>query len=114
MDTLVFDIETQNFFTDPEVGWDNFEALKISVVGVYSYDRDEYLVFKESEMLALAELFAKAGRIEGFSMNRFPYSTIISKNWESLPTGVSRRICGRWNALICWTRLNWSCEGVSA
>ena len=67
----MFDIETQNFFTDPEVGWDNFEALKISVVGVYSYDRDEYLVFKESEMLALAELFAKAGRIVGFSMNRY-------------------------------------------
>jgi hypothetical protein len=32
LDTLVFDIETQNFFTDPDVGWDNYDALKISVV----------------------------------------------------------------------------------
>ena len=32
MDTIVFDIETQNFFTDLGVGRDNFAALKISVV----------------------------------------------------------------------------------
>jgi DEAD/DEAH box helicase domain-containing protein len=71
MDTLVFDIETQNFFTDPGVGWDNFAALKISVVGVYSYDRDEYFTFEENEMEKLAELFAGAKRIIGFSMNRY-------------------------------------------
>ena len=71
MDTLVFDIETQNFFTDPGVGWDNFAALKISVVGVYSYAQDRYLVFEESEMEKLAELFRGAKRIVGFSMNRY-------------------------------------------
>jgi DEAD/DEAH box helicase domain-containing protein len=71
MDTLVFDIETQNFFTDPGVGWDNFAALKISVVGVYSYLQNKYFVFEENEMEKLAELFATAGRIVGFSMNRY-------------------------------------------
>jgi DEAD/DEAH box helicase domain-containing protein len=71
MDTLVFDIETQNFFTDPGVGWDNFAALKISVVGVYSYGRDQYFTFEENEMEKLAELFAGARRIIGFSMNRY-------------------------------------------
>jgi DEAD/DEAH box helicase domain-containing protein len=71
MDTLVFDIETQNFFTDPGVGWDNFAALKISVVGVYSYLQDKYFVFEENEMDKLAELFAGASRIVGFSMNRY-------------------------------------------
>jgi len=71
MDTLVFDIETQNFFTDPGVGWDNFAALKISVVGVYSYLQNKYFVFEENEMEALAELFASAGTIVGFSMNRY-------------------------------------------
>lgn len=71
MDTLVFDIETQNFFTDPGVGWDNFAALKISVVGVYSYLQDKYFVFEENEMPALAELFRTASRIVGFSMNRY-------------------------------------------
>lgn len=71
MDTLVFDIETQNFFTDPDVGWDNFAALKISVVGVYSYLHDKYFIFEENEMEALAALFATARRIVGFSMNRY-------------------------------------------
>ncbi len=71
MDTLVFDIETQNFFTDPDVGWDNFDALKISVVGVYSYLYDKYFMFEEHEMEKLAELFSEASRIVGFSMNRY-------------------------------------------
>ncbi len=71
MDTLVFDIETQNFFTDPGVGWDNFAALRISVVGVYSYLYDKYFVFEEHEMEKLADLFHEAGRIVGFSMNRY-------------------------------------------
>lgn len=71
MGTLVFDIETQNFFTDPGVGRDNFEALKISVVCVYSYDQDKYFSFEESEMAACAELFASAQRIVGFSINQY-------------------------------------------
>jgi predicted PolB exonuclease-like 3'-5' exonuclease len=71
MDTLVFDIETSNFFTDPGVGWDNFAALKISVVGVYSYEKNEYFCFEENEMEKLAELFAFAKTIVGFSMNRY-------------------------------------------
>ena len=71
MDTLVFDIETQNFFTDPGVGRDNFAALKISVVGVYSYAQDKYFCFAENEMGAIADLFAQSGRIVGFSSNRY-------------------------------------------
>lgn len=71
LDTLVFDIETQNFFTDPDVGWDNYDALKISVVGVYSYVEDRYYCYEENEMDKLAALFADARRIVGFSMNRY-------------------------------------------
>jgi DNA polymerase III epsilon subunit-like protein len=71
MDTLVFDIETQNFFTDPGVGWDNFAALKISVVGAYSYLQDKYFIFEEHEMEKLAELFDSSRRIVGFSMNKY-------------------------------------------
>ena len=71
LDTLVFDIETQNFFTDPEVGWDNYAALKISVVGVYSYIEDRYYCYEENEMDKLADLFNDARRIVGFSMNRY-------------------------------------------
>ena len=71
LDTLVFDIETQNFFTDPEVGWDNYAALKISVVAAYSYLEDRYYTYEEHEMDKLAELFSDARRIVGFSMNRY-------------------------------------------
>jgi hypothetical protein len=71
MDTLVFDIETQNFFTDPDVGWDNFEALKISALGVYSYMRDKYFCFEESELEQAMDLFGDARRIVGFSINRY-------------------------------------------
>lgn len=70
-DTLVFDIETQNFFTDPEVGWENFAALKISVVGVYSYLQNKYFCYEESEMKQLADLFRQSSTIVGFSMNRY-------------------------------------------
>ncbi|HVM76792.1 MAG TPA: ribonuclease H-like domain-containing protein [Candidatus Paceibacterota bacterium] len=71
MDTLVFDIETSNFFTDPDVGWDNFPALKISVVAAYSYAQDKYFCFEEHEMDNIAELFSTAKTIVGFSMNRY-------------------------------------------
>jgi len=71
MDTLVFDIETQNFFTDPGVGWDNFEALKISVVAVYSYAQDKYFCYEEHEMDKLAELFKGNVKLVGFSSNRY-------------------------------------------
>jgi DEAD/DEAH box helicase domain-containing protein len=71
MDTLVFDIETSNFFTDADVGWDNFEALKISVVCAYSYDQDKYFSFEEHEMNELAELFRTAKTIVGFCSNRY-------------------------------------------
>lgn len=71
LDTLVFDIETSNFFTDPDVGWDNYAALKISVVCAYSYLEGRYFCYEEHEMDKLAELFAEARRIVGFSINRY-------------------------------------------
>jgi DEAD/DEAH box helicase domain-containing protein len=89
MDTLVFDIETQNFFTDPDVGWDNFAALKISVVGVYSYLYDKYFSFEENEMEKLAELFRTAKRIVGFSMNRYDVP-VLNNYFQKLGGDVPR------------------------
>lgn len=87
MDTLVFDIETQNFFTDPDVGWENFAALKISVVGVYSYLHDQYFIFEEREMVKLAELFREAGRLVGFSMNRYDIP-VLTHYFQKLGDGA--------------------------
>ncbi len=86
LDTLVFDIETQNFFTDPDVGWDNFDALKISVVGVYSYLEDRYYCYEEHEMDKLAELFNDARRIVGFSMNRYDVP-VLNNYFQRLKNG---------------------------
>lgn len=71
MDTLVFDIETKNFFSDPDVGWNNFDALKISTVGVYSYGRNEYRAFEEHELSTAHEWFEDASLMVGFGINRY-------------------------------------------
>ena len=84
MDTLVFDIETKNFFTDPGVGRDNFEALEISVVGVYSYAKNEYFIFDEYEMPQLAELFRGAQTLIGFALNRFDVP-VLNAHFQRLP-----------------------------
>lgn len=70
-DTVVIDIETANFFSDAEVGWHNFEALRISVVGAYSYARDRYFCFEENELDDLWALLAGASLVVGFSSNRY-------------------------------------------
>lgn len=87
-DTLVLDIETQNFFTDQGVGWNNFEALKISVVGVYSYLKDAYFCYEEGEMKQLAELFKGAGKIVGFASNRYDIP-VLNLYFQKLKTPAS-------------------------
>ena len=84
MDTIVFDIETQNFFTDPGVGRDNFPALKISVVGAYSYAQDKYFIFEENQMGELMALFRGAERIVGFSSNRYDIP-VLNLYFERFP-----------------------------
>ncbi len=70
MDKIVFDIETKN--TIPDVGGDrNIEKLDISVVGAYSYDKDEYFCFEEHEFPQLEEMMKHAGLVIGFSSRRF-------------------------------------------
>lgn len=70
-DTVVFDIETQNFFTDKGVGWNNFEALKISVVALYSYNQDKYFCFEEKELKEAYNYFLNSKYLVGFSINRY-------------------------------------------
>jgi len=69
MDKLVIDIETKNTFAD--VGRDNFEGLEISLVGIYSYERDRFFSFGENEIEKVGELLKSAGLLIGFSINNF-------------------------------------------
>lgn len=92
MDTIVFDIETQNFFTDPGVGRDNFAALKISVVCAYSYSQDKYFIFEEGQIGGLMELFRGADRIVGFSSNRYdiPVLNLYFERFRPVPPATGK------------------------
>ena len=69
-DKVVFDIETKNTFQD--VGGDqNVHKLDVSVVGVYSYDKDKYICFDENELDELGDTLKNAGLLVGFSSKRF-------------------------------------------
>jgi len=69
-DKLVIDIETKNTFADVG-GRDQVEKLDASVVGLYSYNRDQYLHFKEGEFGQLVPYLQNAALVIGFGINRF-------------------------------------------
>lgn len=85
-DTIVIDVETQNFFTDPDVGWNNFERLKLSAVGIYSYKQDKYFCFLENELEQAAEMFDQAETLVGFSSNHFDIP-VLNNYLAKLPSG---------------------------
>ncbi|MEK7553541.1 MAG: ribonuclease H-like domain-containing protein [Patescibacteria group bacterium] len=68
-DVLVLDIETKNTFQ--EVGENNFDALEVSLIGLYSYNQDKFFAFEESEFAEAVEMIKTAGMIIGFSISRF-------------------------------------------
>lgn len=74
-DKLVLDLETKKTF-DEVGGQQNAHLLEISVVGVYSYDRDKYRAFKESEFAELEEWLKKAGLIIGFNSKSFDFAVL--------------------------------------
>ncbi|KKW32376.1 MAG: DEAD/DEAH box helicase domain protein [Candidatus Uhrbacteria bacterium GW2011_GWA2_53_10] len=66
---IVFDIETQNTFQ--EVGAYDHAKLKISVVGVYFYQTNEYRCFEEHEFPELWPRLEHAERIIGYNSKAF-------------------------------------------
>lgn len=92
-DILVFDIETSNFFTDPGVGWNNYDALRVSAVGVFSYKQDKYLCFEEQEMDKVAELFGQAKLLVGFSSNRYDVP-VLNSYFQRLRLGGGLNLFG--------------------
>lgn len=78
-DTIVIDIETKNTFAD--VGRDNFGELQISVVGTYSYNKNEFIAFEEHEMKQLGDLLKESELIVGFSITRFDLP-VMAKHFD--------------------------------
>jgi len=69
-DILVFDLETKKSF-DEVGGYHNTAKLGVSVVGVYSYNKDKYRAFKEEEFDELLELFKNTKLLIGFNSKSF-------------------------------------------
>ncbi len=89
----MFDIETKNFFTDPGVGWNNFDALEISMVCVYSYAKNKYFSFNENELEEAAKLFDSGSVLVGFSSNRYDIP-VLEAHFGRLP-GVNVNLWGK-------------------
>jgi len=74
-DKIVLDLETKKSF-DEVGGQQNAHLLEISVVGVYSYERDRYRAFRESEFAELEEWLKKADLIIGFNSKSFDFTVL--------------------------------------
>jgi len=86
-DVIVFDIETKETFED--VGGYNPEKLTPSVVGIYSFDKDELRCFEESEFGQMWPYFDHAGLVVGFNSDHFDIPILAKlypplKNIQSL------------------------------
>ena len=103
MDTIVFDIETQNFFTDQNVGKDNFSALKISVVALYSYDKNQYFSYTENEIGQIMSMMRQAGRIVGFSSNRYDIP-VLNLYFERYVPNSNDYIDGKFDRVDLWKK----------
>jgi DEAD/DEAH box helicase domain-containing protein len=87
-DRLVLDLETQFSFEDVG-GRDRLAALKVSVLGLYSYASDQFRIHREPELSGLAPLLGSADLIIGFNIRRFDYPVLapyVSLQLERLPT----------------------------
>jgi hypothetical protein len=74
-DIIVFDLETKKTF-DEVGGQHNKHLLGVSLVGIYSFQRDQYRGFREAEFPELLELFKNAELIIGFNSKNFDFQVL--------------------------------------
>ena len=87
-DIIVLDLETQKSFEEVG-GRDRLDRLLISVVGIYSYERDQFLTYTEPELLHLFPILESAKLVVGFNIKRFDYSVLqpyYHRTLSQLPT----------------------------
>ncbi len=66
---LVLDLETQHSFKD--VGRNNLQKLRVSVVGIYDYLTHSYEAYEEKDLLRLDKRIREADLLVGFNIRRF-------------------------------------------
>ncbi|NLA08407.1 MAG: hypothetical protein GX873_01805 [Parcubacteria group bacterium] len=81
LDKIVLDIETKNSFADVG-GKQNLKMLDVSLIGVYSYKRDEYIGFEEKDFPLFEKMLKETGAIIGFSIYNFDLP-LISKLYNN-------------------------------
>jgi DEAD/DEAH box helicase domain-containing protein len=74
-DTIILDLETKKSF-DEVGGQHNRHLLGVSVVGVYSYNRNSYKGFREGEFDQLLELLKNTELIIGFNSKSFDFTVL--------------------------------------
>lgn len=79
MDTIVLDIETKNTFAD--VGKNNYDALEVSVVGLYSYLENRFFSIKDNEIEKLGDILKNADLLVGFCISNFDLP-VLKKHFD--------------------------------
>ncbi|RJP63061.1 MAG: hypothetical protein C4543_01055 [Ignavibacteriales bacterium] len=74
-DKIVLDLETKKTF-DEVGGHHNSDKLGVSLVGVYSYNKDKYRGFKEEEFDELLELLKNTELLIGFNSKSFDLTVL--------------------------------------
>lgn len=74
-DKIVLDLETKKTF-DEVGGHHNSDKLGVSVVGVYSYAREQYRTFREEAFGELKEWLEAADLIIGFNSKHFDFTVL--------------------------------------
>lgn len=86
-DKIVLDLETQKTFS--EVGRSNLHLMRISIAGIYSYCRNDFLFFTENNILSLLPLLEDSSIIIGFNIKNFDYQVLrpyFNRDIANLPT----------------------------
>ena len=86
-DVLVIDIETKNSFADVG-GQQNLKDLDCSLIGLYSYNFDKYMAFRDHQIHEVGPILQNAGLVIGFSINHFDLPVLnkyYNFNLMSLP-----------------------------
>lgn len=74
-DKIILDLETKKSFN--EVGGQyNYHLLGVSVVGLYSYNDNQYRVFREAEFKELEKILKDASLIIGYNIKKFDFPVL--------------------------------------
>lgn len=74
-DKIILDLETKKTFEEVG-GQHNRHLLGVSLVGVYSYQRDQYRGFKEADFPELFQLLQNVELVVGFNSKNFDFQVL--------------------------------------